>query len=160
MKTRTLSAFQLAVVFFLFVTCIIVALIFLSAASTYADEPRGISISEPFSGSLAPPVYPQAVYSMTPDEFYRWATEQNKRAYEDWERWHKTAQPRYLTYGAMDYSYYHNGHYFGTGDVRGSERYYEKRFVNPDYQSRPLTIINPFCPPSPVVTRPKYWSTD
>lgn len=114
-----------------------------------------LTVSEPFYGSLASLSYPAEVYLMTPGEFYIWASEQNARARLDWEEWYKTAPPRRVSYGAVDYSRHSDGrypgvHHGGTGYSNDSESYrsYERRFLNPDYVSRPLTIINPFCPPA------------
>lgn len=111
-----------------------------------AAEPLHLTISEPFYGTIPAPL-PPSVYDMTPDEFYDWATAQNEKASADWEEWHKTAPPRWIGYGVTDYSRLHRGRYFGSGTENGSIRYYEKRFLNPDYYSRPLTIINPYCQP-------------
>jgi len=111
-------------------------------------QPR-LTISDPIPGNMIRLSYPDEVYRMSAGEFYAWATEQNAKARAEWDEWYKTAPPRWISYGATDYERSRRGRYFGYNTERGSARYYEKRFLNPDYVSRPLTIINPYCPPRP-----------
>jgi len=106
-----------------------------------------LTISPPIPGNMVRPSYPDEVYRMSAGEFYAWATEQNAKARAEWDEWHKTAPPRWISYGVTDYEQSRRGRYFGTNYEKGSARSYEKRFLNPDYVARPLTIINPYCQP-------------
>jgi hypothetical protein len=124
-------------------------------------------ISDPIPA--LPLKYPPEVYTMTDGEFYTWATEQNAKARAEWDEWYETAEPRWLSYDATDYERHHNrsqkgrgiSYYDGNtgyeqrfvvagrsyGTRSGTTRHYQKRYLNPDYVSRPLTIINPYCRP-------------
>jgi len=106
-----------------------------------------LTISPPIPGNMVRLSYPDEVYRMTDGEFYAWATEQNVKARAEWDEWYKTAPPRWIGYGVTDYEQSRRGRYFGSNAERGSVRSYEKRFLNPDYVARPLTIINPYCKP-------------
>jgi len=106
-----------------------------------------LTISPPIPGNLVRLSYPDEVCHMSAGEFYAWATEQNAKGRAEWDEWYKTAPPRWISYGATDYEQNRRGRYFGSNTERGSVRHYEKRFLNPDYVARPLTIINPYCPP-------------
>lgn len=130
-------------------------------------EPSRLVISKPFYGQL-PASYPPEVYDMTDAEFFAWATEQNAKAKAEWDEWYKTAPPRWLSYSVTSHNHHQRGRWadrgvtgynysgyeqrynsagFMYGSTYGSTRYYEQRFLNPDYVSRPLTIINPYCKP-------------
>jgi len=132
-------------------------------------RPR-LTISDPIPGNMVWSSYPDEVYHMSAREFYTWATEQNAKTRVEWDEWHKTAPPRWLSYGVTDYERHGNsqrtdrgtngygyrhryntsGRMYGSGygSGYGSTRTYAKRFLNPDYVSRPLAIINPYCPPA------------
>lgn len=144
-----------------------IALLYVTAchAACHAGEPAHLTISEPFHGSLVVPVYPPEVFSMTPREFYAWATQQNAKARADWDEWHKTAPPRWISYDGTTFDGYSNGPrhrsrvtatlygvesrstYGGYQHHHYTQQSFQKRFLNPDYVSRPLTIINPYCQP-------------
>jgi len=106
---------------------------------------------------------------MTDAEFFLWATDQNDKARAEWEKWRKTAPPRWISYEMTDYKRHYRDSWSGRGitgynfagyehryttsglshgSKHGSTRHYTGRFLNPDYYSRPLTIINPYCQPT------------
>ena len=126
-------------------TVICTALCFTLGSLCDGAEPARITISEPLPPQ--PTSYPSEVYSMTDAEFFKWATDQNIEARTEWEKWYKTAPPRWINYGVIDYKQSRRGSYFGSNYEQGSIRHYGRRFLNPDYASRPLTIINPYCRP-------------
>jgi len=105
-----------------------------------------ISISEPYPTNFPIPL-PLETYYMTPAKYYEWATTQNANSQQEWENWYKTAPPRWINYDVMDYNQQREGTFFGDQRENGSMRIYQKRFLNPDYQTRPRTIFNPYCPP-------------
>lgn len=130
-------------------------------------EPMHITISEPSSPQSTP--YPSVVYKMTDAEFFLWATDQNDKARAEWEEWYKTAPPRWTSCSVTDYKRQYRDSWRGRGITgynqagyehryttsglahgfkSGLTRRYTKRFLNPDYYSRPLTIINPYCRPT------------
>lgn len=106
-----------------------------------------LTISDPIPGHVVRLSYPDEVYHMSDQEFFNWATEQNAKARAEWDEWYKTAPPRWTSYSVTDYEQSRRGRYFGSNTEQGSACYYEKRFLNPDYVARPLTIINPYCKP-------------
>jgi len=134
---------------------ILVALLLLLFFTTAFDlmspcsgaEPGRITISEPVVFATS---YPSEVYSMTDAEFFKWATKQNEQARAESEDWYKNeSQPRWIGYGtATDYERSRRGRYFGTNYEQGSVHTYEKRYLNPNYTSRLLKIVNPFCRPT------------
>lgn len=119
--------------------------------SCEAAEPLHLTIS----ADPLPPPYPPEVYriprgldfGMSPNEFYAWAVKRNAEERAEWDKWHATAPPRWINYGVTDYKQSRRGSYFGSNNEQGSVRHSERRFLNPDYRSRPLTIINPYCQP-------------
>lgn len=139
-----------------FLIALIVILLFCVTAQVCTGaEPLHATISDPVSR-------PIEVYTMTSAEFFQWATDQNKQAKAEWDKWYKSeSKPRWLSYGFItnfersrrgrgsNYGLSHRqGSYFGYSSKRGSSRSYAKRYLNPDYTSRPLMIINPFCLPA------------
>lgn len=134
--------------------CLFAAFLALLVVTQHCDgtEPLHLTISEPFSGILPVPYLPE-VYNMTPVEFYKWATNQNAEELAAWEKWYETAPPRWARYDETSTSSGHDGvqpGYRGSrgyGERHSTQTHYQRRYLNPDYVSRPLTIINPFCPP-------------
>ena len=125
-------------------TVVCTVLFFTLGSLCNGAEPMRITISEP----LPPTPYPSEVYSMADAEFFQWATDQNDKARAEWGEWYKTAPRRWISYGVTtDYTQSRRGSYFGTNFERGSIRRFQQRYLNPDYVSRPLTIINPYCRP-------------
>lgn len=96
--------------------------------------------------------YPPEVYSMTPEEFARWATEQNQiardNAYRDYVHGNEdivadvtvneiNGNVRYDGYGVTN-----------RGRTVTKSRTYQHKYRNPQARGpEPLLIINPFCPP-------------
>lgn len=129
-------------------------------------EPLRLTISEPLP--LPPTPYPSEVYSMTDAEFFKWATDQNDKARAEWDEWYKTAPRRWTSYdgttidGHGQSPRYRDRMTVTPRGVKSSSasggRYYyhqtrqsfQRRYLNPDYVSRPLTIINPYCRPQPA----------
>lgn len=107
-----------------------------------------LTISGPVPSQMTP--YPAEVYSMSDAQFSEWATEQNKKARAQWDNWYENkSRSRWTSYGTtVSYEQSRRGRYFGTNSERGSVKTYEKRYLNPDYTGRSLTIINPFCRPT------------
>lgn len=121
-------------------------------------EPMHITISEPLPPQFTP--YPSKVYKMTDAEFFLWATDQNDKARAEWEKWHRTAPPRWISYGVtIDYERSRRGSYFGTNHERSSVHRYQRRYLNPNYYSQPLTIINPYCRPTQPRRLCSSWPT-
>jgi hypothetical protein len=145
----------------LWVIVVIALTVLLTTQHCEGDEPK-ITIS---ANIPMPTAYPPEVYNMTPAEFFKWATDQNEKARIEWDEWFKTAPPRWTTYDEEEFNGWRNEPYSGyytradaygyrTGSYGGgygerhyTRTFYKKRYLNPDYVSRPLTIINPFCPP-------------
>ena len=123
------------------------------------------------SDRLPPPVkYPAAVYDMTDDQFFQWATEFNVKQEADLEkRREKMTEPQYLfgmetvtdqnwdgnhgsqVYTGYDsygpYSQHIGGDYYG--NANRSTVTYPRRWHNPYYTGPgPLVIVNPYCRPS------------
>jgi len=127
-------------------------LVFLTQRCVGAESCR-ICISAPLPAAK-PLSYPPEVYDMTDEEFFQWATEQNDKERAAWEEWFKTAPPRWISYDAFSTNSWHDGVQPGYRGSRGyGERHttttrYQRQFLNPDYVSRPLTIINPYCKPT------------
>lgn len=98
---------------------------------------------------------------MTDAEFYTWAVDQNAKAKAEWSVWRKTAPPRWISYTTVILDGHSNGPRHQTY-IRGARTHstsggyrrhhyelqsFQKRYLNPDHRSRPLTIINPYCNP-------------
>jgi hypothetical protein len=148
--------------FYLLFILLIGLIVFLAMQHCEGAEPR-ITISDNIP---MPAVYPPRVYNMTPAEFFKWATNQNDKALAEWDEWFKTAPPRWRTYDEEKFNGWHNEPYSGSytradaygyrsgfygggyGERHYTRTFYTKRYLNPDYVSRPLTIINPYCKPT------------
>jgi inhibitor of cysteine peptidase len=152
--------------FLLFTVILAVAYFTIASVFTQPCEGAELHISAPLPPQPKP--YPAEVYTMTDAEFFKWATEENTKARAEWEEWAKTAPPRWISYDVTDtehnfrdswrgrgitgYNYAGYEHrYMTSGQAYGSRssstRHYTGRYLNPDYYSRPLTIINPYCRP-------------
>lgn len=120
-----------------------------------------LTISEPLA--MVPVAYSNATLDMTPEEFFQWATARNLKAKAEWQEWRETAPRRWVHYDetAID-GWHYNPHQrsethtwdvhrttssAGQGEAHYRIKQYTKRYLNPEYRSRPLLIINPFCPP-------------
>lgn len=137
-------AIQLLTILLFITVCAI--LFFARGSLCDGAEPMRITISEPLPQPIP---YPSVVYKMTDAEFFLWATDQNNKARAGWEKWYRTAPPRWISYGVTtDYKQSRRGSYFGSNYEQGSVRHYQQRYLNPNYYSRPLTIINPYCRPT------------
>ena len=150
---------------------VVLVCIFACGALTgqYCDGAE-LTISEPVSGRMSAPTIPglPGVYDMTDAEFFAWATHQNAKAKAEWDEWYKTAPPRWISCTVTTVKEHSKGpHYpadwYGTGiqgqqqgfnNFRSIQREYQQFYLNPDYVSRPLTIINPYCRPA----RPQRFS--
>jgi hypothetical protein len=120
-------------------------------------QPLHLTISEPIQGSIAETIlagYPPEVYDMTPTEFFKWATDQNDKARAEWDKWYETAPSHWITYDEATSDGWHDGIQLGYrgsngyGERHSTQRHYQRRYLNPDYTGRSLTIINPFCQPT------------
>ncbi len=139
----------------------IVVLLALIAAPCYGQ----IKVSD----RLPPPVkYPAEVYKMSDADFFAWATDFNKReraALE--ERRAKITEKEWIegresdtdsSYADYQYDNYGYGSDYPRGYFTPSVQYgrasqkiveYPRRWKNPAYVGPgPLTIVNPYCPPS------------
>lgn len=144
--------------FYLLYILLIGLIVFFAMQRCEGAEPK-ITVSDNIP---MPTVYPPEVYNMTPAEFFKWATDQNEKARIEWDEWFKTAPPRWTTYDEENFNSWRNEPYSGYytradaygyragsyGERHYTRTFYRKRYLNPDYVSRPLTIINPFCPPT------------
>lgn len=133
-------------------------------ASALTNSCNGAEIQQ-FTTNYLPAPYPPEVYNMTDEEFFTWANIQNAKALADWNEWYKTAPSRWVDYNKMEVEGYSAApRYFSrtkatpygveTRSISGgvqhqhyTQRNYRQYFLNPGYVSRPLIIINPYCPP-------------
>jgi len=119
---------------------------FIVTTNVQASE---IHISPPIA-TTAPLImtYPEKVYKMTDAEFYVWATKRNQEAWAVWKLWRATAPPKWITHGwTLKHKGSQYGEYFGSNRSESSYRLYQPRCLNPDYQTKSLTIINPYVKP-------------
>jgi len=132
-------------------TCIgigLMIIVLVATKSAISDDKIHISQPIPITWPLIL-TYPEEVYSMTDAEFFVWATKQNQKAQADGDAWHKTAAPKWITYGTTtEFQRERRGRFFGSNREWGSYCTYEPRYLNPDYVARPLRIINPYCKPA------------
>ena len=119
-----------------------------------------------------PVAYPPETRTMTPAQYYQWATAKNQQLRAEWDA-KKTAakidQPQYLQGTTTDdslswsvansagddtacYGYYRPRPAFDTvGAQMSSQSVRQVQYNNPAYVNPgPLTILNPFCPPPAV----------
>ncbi|MFW9878776.1 MAG: hypothetical protein ACFFG0_37330 [Candidatus Thorarchaeota archaeon] len=88
-------------------------------------------------GAGFPIEYPKETYSMTPVQFYNWATQRNIQAEKDW--YDNSINSTYPSTIKQV-----KGSFWGTHEVK----YLPYNYVNPQYISPgPLTIINPYVHP-------------
>jgi hypothetical protein len=120
-----------------------------------------------------PVAYPPETRTMTPAQYYAWATAKNQQLRAEWEEKKakaKADQPQYLQGTVTDdstswsvvnnvsqgdtacYGYYCPRPAFDTnGAARSSQRVRQVQYNNPAYVNPgPLTLVNPYCPPPAV----------
>ena len=140
------------------------AMSFLLDSLCSGAEPARLTISKPLLPLPTP--YPSIVYEMTDAKFFLWATDQNDKARAEWEKWYKTAPPRWISYDGTTidgygrsprcqdrttvtpYGVKTSSTYGGRYHYHQIRQFFQRRYLNPDYVSRPLTIINPYCRPT------------
>jgi len=96
--------------------------------------------------------YPPEVYSMTAEEFARWATEQNQiardEAYRDYVEGNEDVLAD-VTVNEINGNIRYDGYgVTNRGRTVTKTRTYQHKYRNPQARGpAPLLIINPFCPP-------------
>ena len=110
-----------------------------------------------------PVKYPQKTINMTGDEFYQWATEENKKAQEKWDNEFKKGIPYYYVSKEIETTKtfgYNSGRTTVTpitintspgkssSIVKRQKQTVPYRYKNPNFSyPGPLTIVNPFIKP-------------